>query len=109
MCYNHVPNQSDFWSKNDSLGNTFIKKAISRNRFQILASKMYFNHPAKPDDASKLYYVEELVQCFKHTFSKAMSESTFHKIDESMAKFKGKSSLKQYLPLKPIKRGIKIW
>ena len=26
-----------------------------------------------------------------------------------MAKFKGRSTLKQYLPLKPIKRGIKIW
>ncbi|KAK9685333.1 Transposase IS4 [Popillia japonica] len=26
-----------------------------------------------------------------------------------MAKFKGRSVLKQYLPLKPIKRGIKIW
>jgi hypothetical protein len=26
-----------------------------------------------------------------------------------MVKFKGRSSLKQYLPLKPIKRGVKIW
>jgi hypothetical protein len=26
-----------------------------------------------------------------------------------MAKFKGRSTLKQFLPLKPIKRGIKIW
>ena len=26
-----------------------------------------------------------------------------------MIKFKGRSSLKQYLPLKPIKRGIKAW
>lgn len=26
-----------------------------------------------------------------------------------MVKFKGRSALKQYLPLKPIKRGIKIW
>lgn len=26
-----------------------------------------------------------------------------------MAKFKGRSSLKQYMPLKPIKRGVKIW
>lgn len=109
MCYNRVPNQSDYWSNNVSLGNSFIKKSISRNRFQILLSKMYFNDPAKPDDASKLYYVEELVNCFKHTFPKAMSESTFHSIDESMVKFKGRSSLKQYLPLKPIKRGIKIW
>lgn len=29
--------------------------------------------------------------------------------DESMAKFKVRFTLKQYLPLKPIKRGIKIW
>ena len=30
-------------------------------------------------------------------------------IDESMIKFKGRSSLKQYLPKKPIKRGFKVW
>ena len=30
-------------------------------------------------------------------------------IDETMVKFKGRSSLKQYIPLKPIKRGYKIW
>ena len=26
-----------------------------------------------------------------------------------MIKFKGRSSIKQYLPLKPIKRGYKVW
>jgi hypothetical protein len=30
-------------------------------------------------------------------------------VDEAMIKFQGRSSLKQYLPLKPIKRGIKVW
>ncbi len=30
-------------------------------------------------------------------------------IDEAMIKFKGRSSMKQYLPLKPIKRGLKVW
>ena len=30
-------------------------------------------------------------------------------IHESMIKFKGRSSIKQYLPLKPIKRGYKVW
>jgi hypothetical protein len=30
-------------------------------------------------------------------------------IDESMVAFKGRTTLKQYMPLKPIKRGIKIW
>ena len=30
-------------------------------------------------------------------------------VDEASAKFKGRSSIKQYLPLKPIKRGFKVW
>ena len=29
--------------------------------------------------------------------------------DEAMIKFQGRSSLKQYMPMKPIKRGIKVW
>ena len=109
MCYNRVPNLSDNWSNNPSLGNQFIKNAISRNRFQFLMSKLYCNYPEKPDSAAKLYYVEELVNCMKETFSNSMRESSHQSIDESMVKFKGRSSLKQYLPLKPIKRVIKVW
>ena len=30
-------------------------------------------------------------------------------IDEAMIKFQGRSSLKQYNPIKPVKRGIKVW
>ena len=30
-------------------------------------------------------------------------------IDEAMIPFKGRSSMKQYLPLKPVKRSFKVW
>lgn len=30
-------------------------------------------------------------------------------IDEAMIRFKGRSSLKRYMPKKPIKQGIKVW
>jgi len=30
-------------------------------------------------------------------------------IDEAMIKFKVRSSLKQHMPKKPIRRGIKVW
>ncbi|KAF2902268.1 hypothetical protein ILUMI_03917 [Ignelater luminosus] len=36
-------------------------------------------------------------------------ESAFQSNDESIAKFEGKSSMKQYLPVKPIERGVRIW
>ena len=65
--------------------------------------KLYLNYPEKLGDATKLYYIEELVNCMKQTFSSAMSESSHHSIHESMFKFKGRSVLKHDLSLKPIK------
>ncbi|CAH1991113.1 unnamed protein product [Acanthoscelides obtectus] len=44
MAYNKVPPLSNYWS---SLGNEAIKNAISRDRFFLLTSKMYYNHPKK--------------------------------------------------------------
>ncbi|XP_018574683.1 piggyBac transposable element-derived protein 4-like [Anoplophora glabripennis] len=109
MAYNKVPAMHHYWSSNKSLGNDAIKSAISRDRFQLLVSKLYFSSPKKPDKCSKLYYIEDVVNCLKKTFAEIRTESSHQSIDESMTKFKGRSTLKQYLPLKPIKRGIKIW
>ncbi len=30
-------------------------------------------------------------------------------VDEAMIKFQERSSLKQYMPKKPVKRGVKVW
>jgi len=110
MTYNHVPSIFQYWSTHPSMGNKAIQKAISRDRFQLIFSKMYFASPKKPDDcSSKTYYIDDVVSCLKEKFIKYRQDSTFQSIDESMTKFKGRSSLKQYMPLKPIKRGIKMW
>jgi hypothetical protein len=45
----------------------------------------------------------------KRNFQKNFTLGTNVCIDESMIKFKGRSSLKQYMPSKPIKRGYKVW
>ncbi|XP_055909332.1 piggyBac transposable element-derived protein 4-like [Eupeodes corollae] len=109
MSYNRVPSSKDYWSKNVSLRNEAIQNAISRDRFVMLISKMYFAPPEKPDGAEKTYYIGDIVECLKHRFLRARQDSPFQSIDESMTKFKGRSSLKQYMPLKPTKRGIKMW
>lgn len=109
MCYNKLPCIKDYWSRQLSLGNESIRSAISRDRFAFITSKMYFAYPEKSSNASKTYYVEDIVQCLKHTFMKGRQDSVYQSIDESMTKFKGRSSLKQYMPLKPVKRGIKMW
>lgn len=40
--YNRLPEISDYWPQNESMGNEFIKRAIARNRYQNLMSKLYF-------------------------------------------------------------------
>lgn len=35
--------------------------------------------------------------------------SKYFSIEEAMVKYKGRSVLKQYIPMKPIKRGFKVW
>ncbi|XP_050316101.1 piggyBac transposable element-derived protein 4-like [Anthonomus grandis grandis] len=109
MCYNRLPSLKNYWSKKESMGNSTIQKTFSRDRYMTLSSKIYFASPQKPPNASKTYYIEYLLSCFKYTFPKCRQDSQYQSIDESMTKFKGRSSMKQYMPLKPTKRGIKLW
>ena len=109
MCYNRVPAMHMYWSTKKSLGNQAISDGISRNRFQAIFAKLYFANPDKPQDAMKTYYLDEVLAFLKSNFAHARSDSIYQSIDEPMTKFKGRSLLKQYVPLKPIKRGIKLW
>ena len=45
----------------------------------------------------------------KKGFQKQSIMSTSRSIDEAMVLFNGRSCLKQYMSLKPTKRGYKIW
>lgn len=47
MSYNKLPALRHYWSNHTSVGNTIIKNSISRNRFTLLLSKLYFNDPEK--------------------------------------------------------------
>ena len=41
--------------------------------------------------------------------SESFITHTESSIDEAMIPFQGRSSLKQYMPAKPVKQGIKVW
>ena len=109
MGFNRLPSINCYWSGKPLMGNTLLKSTFSRDRFKLLLSKLYMIKPEKPSSAGKLYYMEELIGCLKHTFQRCRQDSSFQSIDESMTKFKGRSTLKQYLPMKPVRRGIKLW
>ena len=50
-----------------------------------------------------------VIKQFNNSFSPAMSPTAQQAIDEHMVKFKEQHAMKQYMPIKPIKRGFKMW
>ena len=50
-----------------------------------------------------------VIKRFNNSFSHAMSPTAQQAIDEHMVEFKGQHAMKQYMPMKTIKRGFKMW
>lgn len=50
-----------------------------------------------------------LLTRLSETFKDCWKPSTYQAVDVTMIKFKARSSLKQYMPDKPIKHMYKIW
>jgi len=53
----------------------------------------------------KLYKFRPLIDKLNQEFHRQCVATSSQSIDEAMILFKGRSSLKQYMPMKPIKRG----
>ena len=87
---------------------------MSRTRYLKINQYLHFNDSskAKPrghEDYDKLFLIRPLINRLNETFHNAYSPSKENAVDEGLIKFKGRLAFKQYMPLKPAKRGIKVW
>ena len=110
----HLPSIYDYWKKDPIFHYAPIASRISRDRFFELHRYLHFAdnsclHPPGHPQYDKVGKVKpiltRLAQIFRTVYTPQMSVS----VDEAMIRFKGRSTLKQYMPKKPIKRGIKVW
>ena len=60
-------------------------------------------------DYDRLAKVRPVIKSVKKSFIDSYKPHRENAIDEAMIKFKGRSSIKQYLPMKPVKRRFKVW
>nr|CAH7717483.1 unnamed protein product [Callosobruchus chinensis] len=84
---------------------------MRRDRFDMILSNLHANDNSKipADNQDKLYKLRPFMDKVNETFEKLYQGTREVSVDESMILFKGRSSLKQYNPMKPIKRGYKLW
>lgn len=111
MGYHQLPSIRSYWQCDPDLHVAFVATAMPRDRFLQILRFLHCSDNTKrlKDCQDKLYKLREVIELLNMQFSKANHGTREQSIDESMILFKGRSSLKQYNPQKPIKRGYKIW
>ncbi len=57
----------------------------------------------------KLFRIRPLLSLLNRQFATQYQPGQAVTVDEMMIAFTGRSSMKQYMPLKPVRRGFKIW
>ena len=109
-----LPSLNDYWKKDEVFHYTPIADRISRDRFYEISRYLHFvdnstllpyGHP----NYDKLAKVRPVINHMNQQFLKVYQPGCNQSINEAMIAFKGRSSLKQYIPNKPVKRGFKIW
>lgn len=109
-----APTQDLYFSKDDLFRPTGINQRITRDRLDKL--NQYFhvadttgNPPKRQPGHDKLAHIRPIMNVI---LEKSKSEYAPHmevSVDEAMIAYTGRLGFKQYVPLKPTKRGIKVW
>ena len=109
-----LPRIEDYWKKDAIYHYTPMANRIFRKQFRELHKFLHFANnsslaPPGTPGYDKLGKLRPIISIIGEQFAAVCDPSKEVSIDEAMIPFKGRSSLKQYLPMKPVKRGIKVW
>lgn len=109
-----VPSMRLYWSEDENFHKKRISDIMPLKWFLKIIRFLYLNDNTKMPsrdslEFDKLYKLRPMIKHLSTVFPKIFSPSRFMLVDESMIAFTGRTTMKQYMPLKPIKRGFKVW
>ena len=132
MGINRLPQLHLYWNTNPAFHYLPIAERITRDRFFAIWRYLHFTTIPPPSSSptvagasstsgasssssdptrtqDKLWKVRPIISAVVAACRTNYRPHREQAIDEAMVAFKGRSSMKQYLPMKPVKRGFKIW
>lgn len=114
MGYHNVPTIRLYWSTNHNFYCSRVANVMPLKRFLKLLRYIHLNDnqkmlPRSSDSFDKLFKIRPLIDHLNNIYKILYNPSQNLSVDESMVAFTGRSCMKQYMPLKPIKRGFKVW
>ena len=111
MTYHKLPTLKCHWMTANDMGIFLILEVMTRDCFLYILSNLHVNDNSKIDSSqsNKIFQIRLLVQRLNYLFVQKRSPSEQVSVDESMTRFKGRTSLKQYISMKPIRCEYKLW
>ncbi|XP_011407636.1 PREDICTED: piggyBac transposable element-derived protein 4-like [Amphimedon queenslandica] len=104
-----LPALSDYWHRDPLFHCSIIANGMSRDRFYEIHRYLHFvNNTTITTPTDGLYKVCQFLTMIGERFKVVNHPHCQCAIDEAIVPYKGRSSLKQYMPQKPIKRGFKV-
>ena len=109
-----LPAIRDYWSSDELYNGGSLSSFMSRNRFEEIFWNLHLcdntSMPKRGEEGfDRLFKVRGYLNSLCSSFQRCFRPFQRVAVDEMMIPFKGRSSLKQYMPMKPVKRGFKIW
>lgn len=109
-----LPAYRDYWSSNPQVRDSYVSSIMSLKRFSFLLSHLHLSDKTKEPKRNepgfdKLYKVAPTLNILSKSYKNYYKPTMNQSIDESMIKFKRRSAMEQYMPMKPIKRGYEVW
>ena len=105
---NKQPTFASYWSRSQIYGNQLAQSTMSRNRFQLIMKFLHFANNQNSDQNDRLYKLRPLLALLKQNFIKYTPGEKVV-IDESLVHFRGRTILRQYIPNKKHKYGLKFY
>ena len=109
-----LPSIADYWKRDEIFHYAPVARRISRNRFFELQRYLHFADnstlatPGTPG-YNRLGKIQPVIDRLLERFQAIYNLHRDVSVDEAMVPFKGRSTLKQYMPKKPVRRGFKVW
>jgi hypothetical protein len=112
MGFHKLPWLRNYWSQDKSVFIPVVANTMTRDNFYRLFSSVHLaDNSKRPSKDSplydRLYKVHDFLSLLMRNFQRNYCLESCLSIDKMMIKFKSTSSIKQYEPMKPTKRGYK--
>uniref|UniRef100_A0A671QAP2 Si:ch211-130m23.5 n=1 Tax=Sinocyclocheilus anshuiensis TaxID=1608454 RepID=A0A671QAP2_9TELE len=114
MGINQLPDYGMYWASDIFIGNAGFKKTMTARRFEKLNQNLHLcdrgSEPSKGElGYDGLYKIRPLMDMVGNTMWDAYLPNRCLTIDECAIAPKGRFSPTQYMPSKPLRKGLKVW